>query len=448
MGDMNPVLAAYVTGLQLRRQAEDLALRKQKLAQEDEQFGKQYTEMQRQFDERMKMEAEKLKRSQELQKATFGVHAAQLKETALGNIGKTRKFAPDTFLPRGTFGEDVAYDVNNMTNLAGQPEPGHLGSSEQTILPSTEGFPGVSIRSDEILTPAERGEAAFEVQRPTLEYKGKQAIDQAYAKFASQSALQKQKDEAADARNKATIEGRKDVAAMMASARRYAADRQGSTTLKANMDDIAEAAMAAATGEGDITGFTDKAILTRGVLRKHGYVEFKKKDVDKLKAIHDVDNLYSAMEDFASKLPTTTPGAIGQLFQSKITGTDKKNFRDKIRGLAANVSHTYGGEIGRLSDPDVERAIGLLVTPGITQEQAKQRLEDFRKETKTKVMHGILGGQSTRQKLANLTKYGFNPSDFDPGVNIGDKTVRMFKQDSDGEWLYFDPKTKMYHSMD
>jgi hypothetical protein len=147
------------------------------------------------------------------------------------------------------------------------------------------------------------------------------------------------------------------------------------------------------------------------------------------------------MTKFVQNLPETTVGALGQKVLTKIPATDLANFQAKVKGVSGNISKQMGGESGRLSEDDVKRALGLLVTPGMTKAQALDRLKFFAQNTYSKVMDQTLGGQSDAQKLHNLVTFGFDPEAFNSTVQVGTKKYNRFAKSDTGEWGVFNKKT-------
>jgi hypothetical protein len=94
----------------------------------------------------------------------------------------------------------------------------------------------------------------------------------------------------------------------------------------------------------------------------------------------------------------------------------------------------------------------VLVTPGLTGEQATIRIKSIMNDVNVRIIKHFLGGQPLKQQLLNLQKFDFDPSQFNGAISpektmYGGKRRSAFKQDSDGEWLWFDKGSGTYKSI-
>lgn len=421
-----------------------------------------------------KLEQEKMKQDREIHKESLDVQKAIHEADIAMRIGEHKdtiaqrtleNFAKGYMRPSGTLrgladvlpatpetqpGDKVPYAPTPPVVTRQQFQP-----DEDQIIQTA--FGPITIPSDQIVTPdikEEQERQAFEKNIP-LQVKLAGEVERAKTmgqmpQWIYQGRLKAEEAEANRQNHlegiKLTNEGR-NAAARISAAARITAGKMGS---KVDPNVIADNTILAATGGMDVTGVAPNALTIRSNLKQVGMIPFGTKDAEKLKAVHDVDNLFFDTIQFIKKgMPQGQAGAVGAKIGAAIPATDLQNFRAMIKGRAGNISHVYGGEIGRLSDPDIERAMGLLVIPGITFKQALERLDSLKRETTNKVMLHILGGQPNHQKLLNLRKYEFDPAEFNNPVPMGDKLVRPFKKNpSNGEWLFFNPKTKTHDSMD
>ncbi len=268
---------------------------------------------------------------------------------------------------------------------------------------------------------------------------GKKAIELEGVKAQTAKELRTQQDAAALERTKTTVEGQKAAATIRANATKYATDHKKSGP---EQQYIENAAMQSVTGQGPMPGYAGNGLAIRNAIPK-GYKFFTANDAEKLKAVKDVSVLFDYMQDHIKDLPDNQIKAFIDRMSAKIPGTDIANIYQAVFGRAANISHTYGGEIGRLSDPDVARAMGLLIQPGITKKQALERLNQIKLETSSKVLDHILGGQPAQQQLINLDSFGFDPSSFLVQGKDGNLHAR-YSKNSEGAWGVLDPKTLSY----
>lgn len=464
------IVQAYISGRQLALQREAEQFRQQQ-SQQDLQLRQQLADQAaKQFDAQHKLEQQRLDAENASRMAEHNVQGLSLKGQLLDLISRgVMKPAYQQESPE----QSQTGSVENAMNVG---QPGATPNSPQfapiNVLPAVSSgglnFPSLNISPSEISTPAERGQATAELQAPELAAQAKSKIDIAKAlapietsgKIAVENAkqanlvtLQKQKDTAALQRTQASVEGQKAAASIRANATLEAAKIKSQNNKATTLDpeQVGNDAVLAATGHIALTGFTPSARATRKALTTQDYVPFDPKQADKLKSVNDVKELYDQMRDFANNLPSSKVVAGVQGVVSAINPlSDLANFKKEIIARAGQVSHSYGGEVGRLTDQDIKRATGLLATPGITKEQALSRLSEMQNETANKILLNILGGQSPKQQLLNLKTYGFDPSVLNtPGtaIDIGGKKYKRFVQDQSGEWHYLNTKTKQYEDM-
>lgn len=195
-------------------------------------------------------------------------------------------------------------------------------------------------------------------------------------------------------------------------------------------------------------GKNSRDALLRQAITKSGFVEFTGAKADKMREVHGLDPLEKLMSETINKLSTDKLNAAGQHLLAKLTPSDTKNLRGMIVSVAGQIAKTVGGESGRLTEDDINRAIGMLVVPGITKEQALERLEFFMANKRSKVMEGYLGAMGDKQQLMVLLKHKFDPAKYGGVVTISGNEMPRFIQDGDGEWRIADPKKGGYVKLD
>ncbi len=466
----NPVINAYVQGLQMRRQKEQDEL-KQKNTDSDNARADQQLKG---YLENLKAEQEHRHAQLELDKARtkFEAQSHRLKATqTIAEMMAANQYDPNGQVPDQT---QVGGQIQT-TQTPGGPGPtydiGNLPTTQQNVQPTLSTMPSPQQAPYEVAEGVmfnpngmKNGQDIFKQKLEEFKQQiplnaqavGAKTKAEEEAKLPAAKELlgiktdsQKAIDEANNLRAaqvaQINAQARLGAAAIGAQARRDAAK------LSSAVDPgiVENNAKLHAVGLGGVALGNSKAdVVTKMALAKQGLVDLSGKDAGKLKDVHGMDSLYDTMTDFISKLPESGVSATGQKLLAKIPASDLKNFEERIRGVSGNIAKTIGGESGRLSEDDIKRALGLLVRPGITKEQAIERMQFLGATTRSKVMDQILGGMSDKQKLLVLHQYEFDPKKFDTGVQFNGKTIPRFRQDTDGEWLVWDPKLKAHVSVD
>lgn len=461
----NDLVSAYIQGrhLALQRQSEQFRQEQEKEQQQLEQ--KKFQEVQKEFELRHTLDQKKLEGEHALAVAQHNLVGQQLK-ASLADL-YSRGIFKSTY-QQETPEERQAGLEQNAYNLNTGGQPVFPKTAPVQVSPEVKGpdftIPGVNLDLSQISTPEERGAAEASLKTPLLKAETQQKLDIAKAlqpfemqkieaKGKQQTALQTQKDAAALQRTQATVEGQKAAASIRSQATVEAAKiKAAAPKTGAVLDDeqIGNDAMLAATGNLKVEGTTPQNRAVRQTLTSQGYVAFDPKDAAKLKAVNDVKGLYDFMTNFANtKLATSKLGAAGQAITSAFPLSDLNNLKKEVRARAGNISHVYGGEVGRLTDQDITRALGIMATPGITKDQALERLGQLKQETQNKVLYNILGGQKPKQQLLNLVHYEFDPKEFNTKVKgtDGKGHFRFAYDSSNNEWGYWNDKVKGYSAI-
>lgn len=323
------------------------------------------------------------------------------------------------------------------------PTPGAAYNVEGVSIPQSEFYSVPERRAAELATLRQglqaqteakiaeaKGEQPLKLEQ--IEATGKQHIAQAQA--TAQSAL---------LRTLATVEGRHTDVAATNAARIAAANIKAQNKPGQDPETIKENALAAALGEANLTGMSANDMTVRSTLRKMNFTPFGAKESDTLKSQHDVDSLYQDMMRLADKLPESRLGAVVTFIQSKIPNDEIKMLQDRIRGVAGNVARTQGGERGVLTERDLTRALGLLVSGGMTKQNALNNIQAFRDREINKINEVVLGRVTNPlQRLLVLQKHDFDPETYGGSVSYKGQQIPFFKKYGDS-YVYF--KNGSYH---
>jgi len=428
----NRVLNAYVEGVGMRRE------------EEQRQFQNKLKEAEnKRAEEQLKTYQAHLKAQEEAERARLGMQEAQLslerqsKELeARHMIGQMINSGAAT-VRQPTQGESLSSPV--MGNLGGfDPRTIVFAKPEEIfarkLSEARQIIPVKAAEAGAITTATKTAEAPFEQLQSSMKFQ--QARD-------LQELRGKQELEQIDK----TVEGQKAVARIHG---QYGLD---AARIRTTMGDLSPEAWTGtvysyATGENARPlGNTAKDLLIKQHLRQAGFQEFSGVQAQKLRDMHMLDPVTQTMNEFMAKLPTTKINAAGDLVISKVPAGDLNNLAKMISARAGHVAQTIGGESSRLSEDDIKRALGAMIVPGITVNQAKERMNLFMADLNNRVSNIILGGYSPKQKLLILRRYDFDPARFNQVVQHNGKKDYLFKQAADGEWGYFDKKSGRYKDM-
>ena len=230
-----------------------------------------------------------------------------------------------------------------------------------------------------------------------------------------------------------------------AAARRYAADKGG----KVDEAAVSNNALLHAMGEGGPAfNNTPRDVASKLILTQYGYKDIDDRTSTKIRDLHGLDAIRDKMVEFIGRLNNNYLDSAGRLIKSKAYLTEVSNFQKELKSVAGNIAKTIGGESGRLSEGDIDRAMGILTTAGITKDQAIDRLKFFDANTRSKMMDQILGGAPENQKLLLLTHYGYDPRQFDIGVQYKGQTIHKYAEDPNnpGVWGVFNTKSGLYET--
>jgi hypothetical protein len=440
----NPVLQAYVQGVSMRRENE-ARLFKQKL---DEEASKR-------AETQLKLYGEHLKTQEAAENARLDMQRTQLALEKQSKELEARQHIAD-MLGKGT----MSVRPQTMGEANSSPMGGTLGgidprtisyaTPEQILandLNRARAMGGVQAETaGKVTTATETAKAPFE-----------QASD--IRKFSQQKELSvmgaTQRKELQDLEGKQkleqiekTIEGQKTIARIHG---QYGLDEARIRSVAGNMgpEEWAGTVASYATGENaKPLGNTAKDLLIKQHMRSAGLQEFSGTQAQKLRDMHMLDPVTGKMQEFMAKLPSDKINAAGEKVVSKIPVSDLNNLAKLISARAGHVAQTIGGEGSRLTEDDIRRALGAMIVPGITINQAKERMDLYMADLNNRVSNIILGGYSPKQKLLILKRYDFDPKNFNQVIEHGGKKDYLYKQAADGEWGYFDKKSGQYKGMD
>lgn len=478
----NPIINAYIQGIQMKRQKDETEFNQQQKKEEGARAQEQLKGYLSHLDAEHKHSAAQLelqKQQVELQKQSHTFEATKY----LAGLQNTGQYQPGKG-PAPINVQDTSTVIHGQQEFpnfedSGNPSYPHLPENQMRVeqgitaqpgiaSKAIEIAPGVSFNPDDLTGPQaqlqqeiarnralgdqqaitagkivgeqQKAEEPFDITKSERATTAATALDIQKAKEAKELATQR--DNAAMDRMKLQGNDRKIAAKLLADARVLAAKAKGTADPEAIMNN----ALLHASGQGgpELANNPD-GTATKLVMTKNNLVSFPAKDATRLRDVHGLDTLYTEMDNFIGQLPTSGVNAVGQKIIAKIPATQLNNFRDKVIAMSGNIAKTVGGESGRLSEDDIKRAIGILVTPGMTQEIARDKLRFLSDTTRSKVVDQILGGQGDHQKLWLLQKFDFDPTKFNSEIKVGKDAFDKFqKNPQTGEWGVFNKKTLHY----
>ncbi len=138
-----------------------------------------------------------------------------------------------------------------------------------------------------------------------------------------------------------------------------------------------------------------------------------------------------------------TSGAIMNFAKEKVPllPTDIKADYGLILSQAGQIAKSIGGESGRLTEKDIERAMGILSKPNLTDDQAKEIITELKNTINGRIMKAVLGKYSPGQQKMILEHHGFDLNNFNLVV---DGKARPVFRENEGKYFYLDTNNKRY----
>jgi hypothetical protein len=438
----NPVLDSYIAGVAERRKKEQEAFQN-KLAQE---ANKRADEQLKQYGEHLKAQEAAENARLDMQRTQIALekqsHEMQAREHVAKMIGsgamKTRPQSMGEQLSSPVGGDFGGVDPRTISYAT----PAELLAQKVT---EAKALGGVQAETQGAITKAtETAKRPFEIERSAMGQAQKVELQKLQGQ--QQVGLQELKGKQELEQIGKTIEGQKAIAHIHG---QYGLDsaRINNFAGISTPEEWDSAVLSRVTGQAPL-GPSKKDELIRAHIYSAGYVPFDPKDAAKLKELHSMDPLVNKMREIINNLPEDVPNAFGQKIAAKVPLTEINNIAGLIKGVSGNIARVIGGEKGVLTEKDINRAGALLVQPGITVKQAKERLAFFLDNVSSKGLGVYLSGQSPKQQLLNLRTYDFDPEVYNRIITHGGKKGYAFKKSADGEWGYFDTKSGTYKSLD
>jgi hypothetical protein len=218
--------------------------------------------------------------------------------------------------------------------------------------------------------------------------------------------------------------------------------QQGAT--KVGEREIYALAEGAVKGDADLPN-SAAGLHARAALQASGFTPFEKKKSTELSNIRQTEPLVYLVEKFYDKhlKGKQTGGAITNWAKQNIPllPTDIKADYGLILSQAGQIAKSIGGESGRLTEKDIERAMGILSKPNLTDEQAKDIIVELKNTINGRIMKTVLGKYSPGQQKMILEHHGFDLNSFNLVV---DGKARPVFRESEGKTFYLNPENKRY----
>ncbi len=138
-----------------------------------------------------------------------------------------------------------------------------------------------------------------------------------------------------------------------------------------------------------------------------GYTPIDKKDtpiLDQIPKIEKTLDIANQLTEFSrnSNLGSTIGGAFGF--------GDAARLKNELTGVAGNIAETFGKEVGRKSEGDIQRAVKLLYSPTLTKAENQKNVTEAEQIFKS-TLQPILGKYQNQEQLnAILSNRGIDPS--------------------------------------
>lgn len=158
----------------------------------------------------------------------------------------------------------------------------------------------------------------------------------------------------------------------------------------------------------------DRAALTQ--MYQNGWHPVAKGDIEALKASQTMIPLMNQLEDVVNKMPTSTTGAFLQNLGQKAAGavgvkTNLQTKLDEMNTNLINVGKTIEGLTGgRVTNRLIGLSEGGLITPGMTKDQALDKVRNLKDMISNKMDNIILGGEPDDAKNIIYRMNGIKPS--------------------------------------
>jgi hypothetical protein len=448
MPGMNPIIATLVKLIEAKQQDATLAQRKSESDAENSFRMEQVKHLQ----DALAHEKDVAKAHIEFQHATARQAVAEQfrREAAAG----TQEVDTMQGLPQQTGFQDVMQPGEKVPYVSQQPTFG---------APSEIPF-GTQIADSEFGPVTVKGVVPYEkmlsrhVTQAQLEagIKALTAGMEAQAKLPSQLALENRKG--ANAREVANINqtGRETISDnQIASQERINGSRNATALavaqIRAKGQSVKDTAALSPIVESVYLGETKVPVGNNGIAVIRGIKSLGGAVPDptllkKVPYVNTMLDIANRVEAMIPKLATNQAGAKIKGAVTAVWPTDLAN-EYKTMGIDATMAAREAGEKGNFSNTDIGRAYAALIDPGITQEQAKLKLNVLRTKIYNKLMDESLAGLGDKQKLAILGKYNINPETIPIKTSQGTKPRYIFGQKTQ-TWGVYDSKIGGYKGVE
>lgn len=433
----NPVIEGYLSGLEARRQAEQDEIKNQLQQAENERQEQEMALKEKQFQQYIKnLDAETKHRESILEIEKTKLHEQQQKN----KVDAQRQIYQDIHsgVRRApTAGEANSSPVGGIQIGDMVVDPRQAVTPEQTfqrkLSEEKQMTPVLADRTRQVTDASEGVKAGY--SQVSAEQKRMADLEMQRLRGTQESQQIEQQGGIQRGLVRLRNQGDMDVARL----RQFTEFQNGEDVVKAIKPFITGKA-ASSLGKNP----RDRVMLQH--INAAGFREFTAKDSKELSSLHALDPLEAKMEEIMKTLPKDKIGALGQKVEAKLSITDVANITGIIKSTAGQISKSIGGESGRLTEDDINRAIGMLVVPGITRSQAAERLKYFTANRRSKILDQVLGNMSEKQRVMVLAEHGYDPLKF--AITINGKDVPRYIKDADGDYRIADPKKGGYVKLD
>lgn len=454
MAELNPIIAAYLAGLEAKRQREEFELNKA-----------------------LRQKALEL---QERQQALAEKSQLFKLEQALRDMFLSGAIQPETVegLPVSVPFQGPAFEGVTQ-NIPRARVPIRAQVVETPFGPI--GLTGLSFPQDIVSQEVEKQRAQIPVEVEKARSLIPVAVEsaKALAPFEEQKEIRKTyfdllREEARNAaaleRAKLSAEARTKAAEIGAAARIKAAEISASSreqVTDVTDEELADTAIEAALGRTEISGVSKNAVRTRSILRTMGFVPVPPKQVEQLaKVMTDQQQFEFAIKRLIPHLGDNTAGILAAKAAAMVPGTPT---REAIKYMEAHATPVVRalGDVGAISEADKRFAMGIIADINLTKQQAIERLQRLNNNVTKEIHNKFLKGVPPRQKLLLMLQYNIDPIKYnittlgEPIYNVNPskykdlisrgaiKGVPLFIPSPSGKgYLYWNEKTQKYESPD
>lgn len=160
-----------------------------------------------------------------------------------------------------------------------------------------------------------------------------------------------------------------------------------------------------ATGEIDYDPKNRMQFIAQSANDQHGMQPFGKKNLDELKSLNQLDDLFNQMDTVVRQGATSIPGAMGEKLKSHLVPTELANKFNTIMGQMQSVAKgAEGFSGGRILSGQFAAESGSMPQLGLPVSQNLERIDAIKRNVLNKEQSTIFAGVPITQRLMLTAK--------------------------------------------